>query len=176
MDYIEDLTKYNKNFFDVIKERFSCRDFTAEKINREELNIILESARMAPSAVNFQPVKLMVIEDEKILEKLKEATRFTFNARTIICVMHDKNISWHRKNDGKDHGIIDSSIAATYMMLSCTALGLGCCYVSAFKDNILREILNIADNYEINCLLPLGYPKEIKEHGARKNLEEFLIG
>ena len=167
--------KFEKSYFDTITERFSCREFTEQSISDELLNIILESGRIAPSAVNFYPTKIMVIENHELLERLKEATKYTFNSKLILVIMHDKNLSWHRRTDNKDHGQIDSTIVATHMMLACTALGLGSTYVSAFKDDVLREILDIADNYEINCMLPIGYPKEIKPHNTRKALEDIII-
>ncbi len=162
------------DYFNVINERFSCRSFLPDRITKDELNKILDSAILAPTAVNYQPERIIVVEDEKLLERMKEATRFTFDAKTIIVVCYDKNISWHRRNDGKDHGDIDASIVATHMMLACTALNLGSCFVCSFKENILRNILEIPDNYGITCMLTIGYPKEINPHGSRKSISELV--
>lgn len=162
------------DYFDVINKRFSCRSFLPKKITKEELNKVLNSGILAPTAVNFQPERIIVVENEEILLKMKEATRFTFDAKTIIVVCYDKNASWHRRNDGKDHGDIDGTIVATQMMLAATAINLGSCFVCSFKDDILRKILEIPDNYGITCMLPIGYPMEIKPHGDRKKLEEFV--
>lgn len=170
-----DLRKNNKGFFEVIEERFSCRSFTAEKITTEEINALLEAARLAPTAVNFQPQKIYVVENQNLLAKLNEATRFLFNAKTCFVVCYDTTESWHRKNDGKDHGDIDATIVATHMMLAATAIGLGSCYVCSFKKDMVREILGIPEEYEINCLLPVGYPKEVVPHNERKDIEDIVI-
>lgn len=162
------------DYNDVINERFSCRSFLPKKITKEELNQILNTGILAPTAVNFQPERIIVVENEELLEKMKEATRFTFDAKTIIVVCYDKSVSWHRRSDGKDHGDIDSAIVATNMMLEATNLKLGSCFVCSFKDAILRNILEIPDNYGITCMLPIGYPKEIKPHGERKGLEDIV--
>lgn len=162
-------------FLEVINSRYSCRKFTNEKIKETELKVLLEAARIAPSAVNFFPTKIMIIENEELLEKLKSATKYTFNAKTVLCILHDKRISWHRRNDNKDHGIIDSTICATHIMLACTSIGLGSTYVCAFKEELLREILEIGDEYEVNCLLPIGYPAETKNITKRKELDEIVI-
>lgn len=166
---------YNKTYFDTINERFSCRNFTDKKISDEEVKNILNAARLAPTAVNYQPEHIYVVEDPILLDKLKTATRFTFDAKTIFVVCYDKNVSWHRGNDGKDHGDIDCAIIATHMMLAVTAMGLGSCYVCSMKENIVKEILDIPSNYVVSCLLPVGYPKEIKPHGSRRSLDEIVI-
>lgn len=165
----------NKNYFETIEERFSCRSFQACKIKNEEILKILNAARLAPTACNLQPQRIYVVENEVLLERLKVVTRFTFDAKTIFVVCHDKNVSWHRKSDGKDHGVIDSTICATLMMLAATALGIGSCYVCAFKEDVLKEILDIPSSYEVNCLLPVGYPKDVLPHNNRMDLEDFVI-
>lgn len=170
-----DLKKYSKSYFDVIQERFSCRSFTAEKVETEKLQAILEAARLAPTAVNYQPQRIYVVENAKLLESLKEASRFIFDAKTVFVVCYDTTKSWHRRSDGKDHGDIDAAITATQMMLAATALGLGSCYVCSFNKDKLREILNIPTEYEINCILPVGYPKDILPHNVRNEIEDFVI-
>lgn len=170
-----ELKKYSKSYFDVIEERFSCRSFTAEKISTEEIQVILKAANLAPTACNLQPQIIYVVENPALLERLEEATRFTFNAKTIFIVCHNEDESWHRRADEKDHGIIDASIVATQMMLAATAIGIGSCFVCAFKDDKVREIIDIPSNYKINCLLPMGYPKDILPHNERKEIEDFVI-
>lgn len=170
-----DLKKYTKPYFDVIEERFSCRSFTADKITTEEVQAILTAANLAPTAINLQPQVIYVVENPTLLEKLNEATRFVFDAKTVFVVCYDTTKSWHRRNDGKDHGDIDASIVATQMMLAATAMGIGSCYVCSFKKDKLKEILDIPDEYEVNCLLPVGYPKDILPHNERKELEDYVI-
>lgn len=164
----------NKSFYDTINERFSCRNFKDEKIKEEELNYLLEAAKLAPTAVNFQPQRLFVVENEEVLEKLKEATRFTFNAKTIIVVCYDNTVSWHRGNDQKDHGDIDATIVATHIMLAATSINLGSCYVCSMKEFKVKEILGLGDNYIVNCILPIGYPKEILSHNNRNEISDFV--
>ncbi len=167
------------NFLKMIDDRFSVRNFSDKNITKEELDSILNSGRIAPTAVNFQPQKIIVVKDPDLLEKLNTATKTYFNAKTILVVCHDKNLSWHRKSDNKDHGIIDASIVATYMMLTATSLGIGSCYVSSFKDAVVRETLNIPENYEVNCLLPIGYiPNDVipsESHFNRKDIKDIVF-
>ena len=170
-----ELKDYNKPFFEVIEERFSCREFKDDRIKTDEVEAILETARLAPTACNFQPQRIFVVENEALLLKLKEATKFTFDAKTLFVICYDEEVSYKRRNDNKEHGDIDATIVATHMMLAATALGLGSCFVASFKEDILKSILSIPSNYHVTCLLPVGYPKEIKDHNERNDVGDFVF-
>ena len=162
------------DYFDCIEKRFSCRNFKDDKIPRDILNKVLEAGILAPTACNYQPERILVVEDIDTIEKLKEGTRYTFNAKTLLIISHDKNVSWHRGNDGLDHGSIDSAIVATQITLSLTALGLASCFVCSMREGVVKEILGLPDNYQVDIILPIGYPSEVKSHNSRKKLEEIV--
>ena len=50
------------NFKDLVTQRFSARKYTNENVSQKELDYILECARLAPSAVNKQPWKFVVVK------------------------------------------------------------------------------------------------------------------
>lgn len=164
-------------FLELVKKRYSCRKFLDKPVEKEKIKKVLETARLAPTACNFQPQKIFVITDKMKIEALKECTRFTFGAPVILVVCYNKDESWKRKYDGQDEGIIDCSIVSTHMMLQIAELGLGSTWVGAFNPSKAREILNISENLEIVNLLPFGYPAEdggpSAMHENRKTLEEI---
>ena len=162
-------------FKELIEKRYSCRSFTDEKIKPSELKEILEAGRHAPTACNFYPINIYVVEDKELLEKLKAATRFTFNSKTILVICYNSEVSWHRGNDGKDHGDIDAAIVTTHMMQRAFDLGIGSCYVCSMKENLCKEILDIPANLHVSAMLPLGYPSEVKPQNSRKSLEDIVI-
>ena len=164
-----------KEFDQVINERFSCRSFTSDRIKMEELNYILEAGRLAPTAKNKQSERIIVVENENLLEKLKEATPCTFDAKTVLIVCYDKDACWIRSTDQKYHGEIDATIVATHMMLAATSINLGSTFVCAFNYDILKNVLDLPENYIPVCMLPIGYPKEIKPHNTRLDLEDIVI-
>ena len=161
------------DLFDVMEKRFSCRKFKDKKITEEELNKVLEAGRLSPTACNYQPQRIMVVENPLVLEKLKEATKYTFNAKTILVIAHDSSVSWHRK-DNVDHGIVDASIVATHMVLAATSLNLGTCFVCSMNPVLIKEILGLSDSYIVDILLPIGYKDEEKAHNTRKELSELV--
>ena len=159
--------------FETMEKRFSCRKFKDKKITEEELNKVLEAGRLAPTACNYQPERIIVVENPLVLEKLKSATKYTFDAKTLLVICHDSGISWHRK-DNVDHGIVDSSIVATHMVLAATALNLGTCFVCSMNPVLIKEILGLSDTYVVDILLPIGYKDEEKAHNTRKELSELV--
>ena len=158
----------------MIENRFSCRKFKNEKIKEEELLKILNAGILAPTACNYQPERIIVVENKEILEKLKEATKYTFDAKTILVICHDTNVSWKRK-DNADFGIVDSSIVATQMVLAAEALNIGSCFVCSMNPLKVKEILGLNDSYVVDILLPIGYKDEVKKHNTRKDINELVI-
>ena len=146
------------NFIDLAKSRFSCRKFDGKQVEQDKIDIILESARVAPTAVNKQPQRILVIDDKTVLEKLKECTKYTFDAPLcfVICVKSD--IAYKRGYDGKNSAEIDGSIVTTHMMLQAQDLGLGTTWVMAFNPEKAKSILNLPDELEPLAILPTGYP------------------
>ncbi len=164
-----------KEFDAVINERFSCRSFKPERITTDELNYVLEAGRLAPTAKNKQPERIIVVENEGLLEKLKEATPCTFDAKTVLIVCYDAEECWIRSTDSKYHGDIDATIVATHMMLAATAINLGTTFVCAFNKDVLKSIIDLPKNIEPTCMLPIGYPKDVRPHNTRLDLEDIVI-
>ncbi len=104
------------NFIDLAKERYSVRNFDTKKIEQEKLDLILKAGQLAPTAVNYQPQRILVIESTEALEKLKTCTIYHFNAPMALLICADKDEAWKRSYDGKSHTDINGSIVATHMI------------------------------------------------------------
>ena len=161
-------------FFEVLEKRFSCRDFTDKEISQELIDKILEAGRLSPTAVNFQPERIYVCKSEEILEKLKTACKYTFNARLIFIIAYNTKEAWVRKSDNSEFGIVEAAIVTTNMMNAITAVGLGSCFVCSMHEDKVEEILGLPDNIKVLALLPTGYPNEIKKHNTRKDIKEIV--
>ena len=138
--------------------RYSLRKFSAQPVEPEKLALILEAGRNAPTAHNFQPQRIFVLQSPKALEKADSCMGSHFHPPVILAVAYDGAVSWKRETDGKNHGEIDAAIAATQMMLQ-----------AAFPE--------MAGTTPV-ALLPLGYPAEgahpARLHGDRKPMEELV--
>lgn len=165
------------SFADIAAKRYSVRDFKNMPVENEKLMIVLEAGRVAPSAVNYQPLHFIVITDESIKnEVLKAYSRdWIRKAPVLIVICGDHSNSWKR-SDGKDHCDIDAAIAADHMTLAAADLGLGTCWVCAFDAKKCHAIMELPANLEPVVLLPLGYPAQ--ENGRperkRKSIRELV--
>lgn len=143
-------------FFDVAKKRYSVRKYDSRPVEKEKLLQILDAGRIAPTAANIQPQRLLVIQSSEGLTKLKKAAS-VYGAPLAIIVCADQSTAWTRPYDKKNTVDIDASIVTDHMMLEATELGLGTIWVGYFKPDILRQEFNIPPNIEPIAILGVGY-------------------
>jgi nitroreductase len=164
------------SFLELTKDRYSVRGYQENEVEKDKLLQVLEAGRMAPSAVNFQPVHLYVLEQKADREKIYEVyNRDWFKeAPVILVICGDHTKSWTRK-DGKDHCDIDAAIVIDHMTLAAVELGLGTCWICAFDAQRCHEILQLPENLEVIALLAIGYANVLPTtEKKRKPLEEFV--
>lgn len=166
------------DFMELAQERYSLRSFDPREVEPEKLELILQAGRLAPTAANYQPQKIYVVQSAAGLQQLKTCTPYTFDAPTVLVVCADTSKSWKRKYDGHDSYQVDGAIVATHMMLEATELGLGTTWVASFDPAVLSQILGLPENCIPVCLLPLGYPSPTAQvnpnHYSRKELGETV--
>lgn len=167
------------SFLELAKKRYSCRSFLDKEVEQEKIDMILEAGRVAPTGRNSQSQKILVLTGKEELSKLSECTKYGWGAPVVMIICYDKNLSWKRRYDDADGGMIDASIITTHMMLEVEDLGLGTTWVGAFDPAKAREIYNIPEDYEIVAMLPIGYPSEEARpsdlHFSRKDIEETVF-
>jgi nitroreductase len=148
------------NFIELATRRSSIRDFERKPVEKEKLLYILEAARMAPSAVNFQPWKFIVITKPELLESVQSVyhRQWLTTAPVIIIALGNHQKGWRRKSDDKDFTEIDVAIAIDHLTLAATEQGLGTCWICNFDVEKCNQLLNIPDHLEPIALIPVGYP------------------
>lgn len=166
------------NFIDLATERFSVRDFSSRPVEDEKLDKILLAAKVAPTAVNFQPQKIYVIKSPEAMARLA-AIRPMFGAPTAVIVCYDDTISWkNSRADGHDSGEVDAAIVTTHMMLQAWELGIGSCWIGAFSPVEISKEFGIPANEHPVVILPLGYAADgcqpSDRHFAYKELSDFV--
>lgn len=167
------------NFLELSRERYSCRSFSKREVEKEKIEKILEVARLAPTARNLQPQRILVLTQKEQLEKLSACTQYGWNAPIIMILFYDKSVSYKRdKYDNKEFGDIDISIVTTHMMLEAQSLGLGTTWVGSFDPKKLTEAYEIPQNLIPVAILPIGYPSEdakpSKLHSQRNEISDFV--
>ena len=166
-----------KTFLELCEERFSARKFTDEPVSDDDLNYILECVRLAPSAVNFQPWKWLVVKSEEAKAKLQQCySRDWFNSAPLYIVgLKDTTTNWVRKFDGKMHGDVDVSIATEHLCLAATEQGLGTCWVCNFDAQKCRELLQLDEQVEPAVLIPIGYGTDPGREKKRKEMSDIIL-
>ncbi len=162
------------NFEDVIRNRFSTRSFKDEKVNKEQLDKILEAGRLAPTAKNIQPQKVYVIDSDDALNKINECSPCIYGAKTVLLVCSDKETAFHKENYSTYE--MDACIVATHMLLEATNVGVDSVWVEMFDNNKVKSLFNIS--FEPICLIPLGYKTDdyvpSPMHSIRKDINEIV--
>jgi nitroreductase len=163
-------------FQDLIKKRYSVRSYQSKPVEEEKLQMVLDAARMAPTAVNKQPFRLIVVKTKGRKEELKQIYHADWfsQASLVICACTVKSESWTRR-DGRNYVDVDTTIAMDHLILAATELGLGTCWIAAFNPEAARKVLKIPEDMEPLLFTPLGYPDDKVGVKNRKKLDEFVI-
>lgn len=165
---------------DIIQERGSIRKYKTTPIASNDLQTILEAARLAQSAANRQPWQFIVVTDKAILEKLVHAAHWpdrppqssvSTAPATIICLA---NPEMSRKVGPFDGYLVDLSIAIENMALTAWELGIGSCWIGAFQEEKVKMLLHIPENLRVVSLFTLGYADEQPRRKNRKDLDEII--
>ncbi|WP_315071912.1 nitroreductase family protein [uncultured Clostridium sp.] len=154
--------------FDKLKTRRSIRKFENKEVEKEKIDILLKSALLAPSSMSRKPLQFIAVTDAELLQKLslcrEPGPSYLAYAPLAIIVIADKGAS--------DVWVEDASIAATFMQLIAHDLCLGSCWIQVRKrfrieqesaEEYIRKVMEIPEQYSVECMLAIGYPGEEKK-------------
>jgi len=165
------------DFYDTIRRRRSIRTYRPDPVPDDVLNRILEAGRLAPSAKNIQPWKFVVVKDAAIRQALVPACRnqqFIGEAPVVICACALEKEAWHGMGGHGRAAEVDIAIALEHMILAAVAEGLGTCWIGAFLEEEVRNVLTIPEGVKPIALTPLGYPAGEAKPSPRKPLSEII--
>ena len=167
------------DFLKLAEERYSVRKFEKRPVSKDDMDLILKAGYLAPTGCNLQPQRILVIEGEEALNKLRRCTKCHFDAPVALLVCYEKGGCWKRGYDGKLSGEIDASIVTTHMMLEAANIGVGSCWVMSYDPGAVRREFNVPDEYESTALLVMGYPaadaKPYPGHSEFKDMDELVF-
>ena len=146
------------DFLELAKQRCSIRSFTDKPVEKEKLQHILEAGRVAPTACNKQPQRIIVVQNPENIKKVQKAYK-TFGSQCILIICRDEREALVRTFDNKCSGDLDIGIITDHMMLAAREIGIGSVMVGLFDPGIIRKEFNIPEYIQPTALLILGYPK-----------------
>jgi nitroreductase len=160
---------------EAIRRRGSVRAYLEKPVPEEKLRNVLEAARLAPSANNRQAIKLVVIRDSKRRSELAQAANYqSFVGEAPVVIVAIATNTEHIMSCGIASHPIDIAIAVDHMTLAAVDEGLGTCWIGAFSQEKVKQILHIPDKYRVVAILPLGFPRREKGVKSRKSLDEIV--
>lgn len=154
-----------ESLHDLLVRRHSIRRYTDEAISAEDVKTILEAALLAPSSKSARPWQFVLVDNKDDLQRLSECKAAgarpvaTCSLAVVVCASPANS----------DMYIEDMSIAAAYMQLQATALGLGACWIQVRgrfasdgedAENVVRQVLGIPDDIVVECIVTIGHPDE----------------
>ncbi len=162
------------DFGTVVRRRRMCRSYSDRDVPHEKLDRILDLACRYPSAGHTEPQEFVVVRDRWVKEALARAAlgqMFVAQAPLVIVVVSDTRRSARRYGARGVHfySIIDGAFVAMLILLAAVEEGLGACFVAAFHDREVQEVLGFPPDVRPIGLVPVGYCVEGPRRLARRS-------
>lgn len=166
------------DFFEVLQKRYSVRAYKPDPIDDATLTKILEAVNSAPSAGNLQAYEVILVRDPERKRQLARASWdqwFIAEAPVVLVfVANPERNRRYGKRGAELYCVQDATIACSYAQLAATALGLGSCWIGAFDDDKVREVVGIPQNMRPVAILPIGVPADMPEPKERRPLGDLV--
>ena len=148
------------DFNELVRRRYSSRAYKPDPVEDDKVRSILEAGRLAPTARNDQPVRVIAVRSKEGLAKVEEAGHI-YDAPLAFIVCSDRNKTWTRSYDG---------------MKTTTDMGLGTLWVCMFKPDVIRKNFGLDDDMIPVNILAVGYKDDTtsRNHGVRIPMDEFV--
>ena len=152
---------------EAIRRRRSVRRYTGAPIPREDLEIIVDAGRLAASGSNGQPWDFIVVTERDMIEQLRVVSQWVSEAAALVVVVMDPSSRWWLQ---------DGSAAVENMLIACTALGYGSCWLEGYtqpREEEFKELLGVPEEKRLMTLVSIGVPAEWPTK-QKKSLKEVL--
>jgi len=165
------------SLMDLIEKRKSIRSYKPQDVEEEKLNYILQAFRKAPSAKNLQPWKLIIVKDKKKISDLSIACNnqtFLSEAPILIVACAKEDEAYGVMGGYMNSYSVDIALALEHLILAATEKGLGTCWIGAFKEKLVKGLLDVPDNVRVVAITPVGYPAVEGRIRGRKPISEIV--
>ena len=156
-------SEFESDILDIIKNRRSRRAFINLPIEKEKIKSLFEAARWAPSSVNEQPWAYVYATSDqselwnKIFESLNESNKIWAKEAPLFIVSLARK--YYSRNDNLNNSAkYDVGAANAFLSLQATELGLNVHQMGGFNHSVLRNNLNVPENFDIGVVMAIGYP------------------
>jgi nitroreductase len=161
---------------EAIKSRYACRSYKDQNVSDELLKKVIDTARNAPSASNRQEWRIVAVTEKKIIKQLNDKADnqgWWKTAPVLLACCADTNN--HVMKCRQLCYTVDLSIIIDHITLLATENGLATCWIGAFDEDVIKEILSIPRHIRIVEMLALGYPADSARPKTRLDLDKILF-
>ncbi len=160
---------------ELFSRRYSCRSYHSTPIPHDLLTRVFECARLAPTACNRQPFRLVVLQTERHRQALGQICRhrWLLDAPLLLVMIAVSERAWSRQ-DGMNYAVVDATIALDHLILGATDEGLGTCWIAAFDSRQLAELLELGPREQPVAMTPLGWPADEAAPKQRLPIEKLV--
>ncbi len=163
-----------KPVLEAIEKRRSLRSYTGEPLEKWQIDNIIKAFMYAPSAMNYRPCHLIVVQDKEMLKKLSQVTPYAkmiekAGAAFVICCDLEKSRWW----------VEDCSAATENILIEVADMDLGACWVQVRSiaeemepERTVKELLGIPKNFRVLNIIAVGVPKKYKDKHSEKETDE----
>jgi nitroreductase len=152
---------------ETIKKRRSIRQFTDAPVSKSDLESIVDAGRLAATGSNQQPWDFVVVTDRDMIAQFRVSGMWITSAAAVIVVVMDPRSRWW---------VEDGAAAIENMLLACTALGYGSCWVEGDalpREELFKTLLEVPSEKRVMALIPIGVAAETHSPG-KKTLEQVI--
>ncbi|MCL6480032.1 MAG: nitroreductase family protein [Peptococcaceae bacterium] len=168
------------DIYEVINARRSISKYKPDPVSEEQVNSVLDAARLAPSWKNMQCWRFIVIRTEEgkaglltAFEDTNPGKKAIKAAPVMIVLCADPQASGQMGDRG--YYLVDAGIAMEHLMLAARAEGLGTCWLGEFDESAAKTALGVPEGWRVVGLTPLGYPDQDPKPRPRKTMEEIAF-
>ena len=164
---------------EAIKGRRSTRSFTDEPVSEKDVKVLIDAARHAPSAGNIQPWEFVIVRKLEIKRKLVFAAlnqTFIEEAPVVIVVCADESASASGYGSRGEtlYCLQDTAAATLNILLTAYSMGLGTCWVGAFREEEVKEALAVPEGVRPVAIVPVGHVTAYPPNHPRKTVDEIV--
>jgi nitroreductase len=160
---------------EALYRRRSIREFTDREIPSEQLHEIVKAGIWAPSGLNNQPWRFVIVQNPEIKEQVAQQTHYGHivrGANALIAVYLSKDDIYDTVKDTQAAGACIQNI-----LLAAEALELGAVWLGQILKNKLEvnRILGLADNFDLMAVVALGHPSHRNQKSKRKDITDLIL-
>ena len=158
----KDMSEFN----DIIKRRKMVRQYIQDKpIPEEIVDKLIANAHRAPSAGHTQVQEFIIVQDPLIKKKLGDAALnqeqvYDAPLLIVVCANTSRSVNRYGKRGREFYSIVDGAFASMLILLTAVNEGIGACFVGAFLDDKVSEILELPGYVKPIGIIALGFPAE----------------